>query len=152
MPPAHRSSAAGLAMKAMRDKKSGMTSYALAPVSTPRSSRELTAVDSNTVVLLREKSKCSVGCPSKDVNSGSKIRTSGSDAGVRATTEQSMPSYMRPKSGAGKENNNINNNNARMDSLRRSSAGVLQKSAVPPKHTSGLFLLKSLVSNASVRN
>ena len=139
-------------MKAMRDKKSGMTSYALAPVSTPRSSRELTTVDSNTVVLLKEKSKCSVGCPSKDVNSHSKSRTSGLDAGIRATTEQSMPSYMRPKSGAGKENNNNNNNNAKMDSFRRSSAGILQKSAVPPKHSSGLFLFKSLFSNAAVRN
>ena len=151
LPPAHRSSAAGLAMKAMRDKKSGMTSYALAPVSTPRSSREVTTVDSNTVVLLKEKSKCSVGCPSKDANSHSKSRTSGLDAGIRATTEQSMPSYMRPKSGAGKENNN-NNNNAKMDSFRRSSAGILQKSAVPPKHSSGLFLFKSLFSNAAVRN
>lgn len=150
LPPAKRSSAAGLAMKAMKDKKSGMTSYALAPVSTPRSSRELTTVDSNTVVLLKEKSKCSVGCPSKDVNSHSKSRTSGSDAGIRATTEQSMPSYMRPKSGAGKENNN----NAKMDSSRRSSAGILQNSAVPPKHSSGLFLLKSLIffPNASVSN
>jgi hypothetical protein len=98
-----KNSSRGMALKASRDKKSGYTSYDLEPTVLLSSSREsLAEVDGNSLKE-KDKKRCSVGCPPKDLNASSNGRRSEN---IAKPTDANLPNYMKPRagSGPGKEN------------------------------------------------
>lgn len=123
--------ARGMALKASRDQKSGYTSYALEPTVVLTSSREsLASVDANSLKE-KDKNRCSVGCPPKDTTASSNGKGNQNTA-----TPAEIPSYMRPRAGAGSGKENARSSNT----PRQSSAGLDSKSS-STKHNSGSSLL-----------
>ncbi|KAG0580390.1 hypothetical protein KC19_4G169900 [Ceratodon purpureus] len=100
-----KNSARGMALKASKDKKSGYTSYDLEPTVLLSSSREsLAEVDSNSLKV-KDRKRCSVGCPPKDTSAPA-LNARRNDS-FATSMDVNLPNYMKPRagSGPGKENN-----------------------------------------------